>query len=139
MGWDVEGKKLVSRGFSIDGTSTHEWTKFANDKWEGHGIGTGVGVEWDSPATLELKKDWRRYEDIADGKPWIGVWTRKAKTESPAGVSKGTVTRADGSRAKFVVTGSFSEDSNTLNVIERITANGEAEEFADVWHRTAPK
>lgn len=82
MGWDGEAKKLVHRGFNSNGeTWSGEWSVLTKTKWTGKGAGLYDGKKWESAATLEFKKDWQRYEDVTDGKPWIAVSSRKAKTE----------------------------------------------------------
>jgi hypothetical protein len=51
------------------------------DKWTGRGSSTYEGTQWDSPATLEFKENSLRYEDVTNGKPWVGVYTRTAKAK----------------------------------------------------------
>jgi hypothetical protein len=82
LAWDgVEGA-MVGHSFTSDGeTGTTHWTKFSKDKWTGNGSGIYQGKRWESPTTLEFKKDSIRYEDVTDGKPWVGVYTRKPKTK----------------------------------------------------------
>lgn len=81
MGWDGEARKLICHGFLENGeTTTTEWTRFSNRKWAGQWMGAYRGVKSGSPATLEFKDNWQRYEDETDGKPWLAVFTRKTKT-----------------------------------------------------------
>ncbi len=82
MGWDAAENAFVSHGFNSEGeTWTSRWTKFSGDKWEGKGEGIYQGKRWESPATLEFEKDSTRYEDVTDGKPWVAIYTRKAKAK----------------------------------------------------------
>ena len=70
----------MGHGFNDLGeTGTSEWDKISADKWTGNGSGIYRGEPWKSPAKLEFKKNWQRYEDSTDGKPWIATFTRKAK------------------------------------------------------------
>ena len=48
---------------------------------------------------------------------------------------KGGDTMLDGSRAEFIVTGTFSKDGNTLTVIESRIEGGEQVDYTDVWQR----
>ena len=80
LGWNGAEKALVGRGFNSEGDEWMNcWSQLGKDKWTGQGSGTFAGKKWESAVSLEFKKDSLRYEDVTEGKPWIGVYTRVAK------------------------------------------------------------